>query len=270
MRAIDAYAFSDIHLIHGPCGLLAQYFLRADALARDRGVFLRVRSDFDRLLKLNEQHAASWAPLAPMFNPNHCDLSRDNAFWIEGVDEAGDTAVIHASRLYDHGARSVADDLRSLRMFYDDPSPHHAAGAHVEVSAPSAYHLCGRVAFAGALWVRPDCRRLGFSKFVPRLTRGFALTQWNAPAYWGAVEPALNEIGITRAYGSWHVEDGFTVHIPGWRGELKSLFLSMGQVTLLRDLADALAQPGAERLRRSERPITKESPARRHGMSMRS
>lgn len=269
MRAIG-YPLSDIRIAYGPCGLLARYFALADVLARDRGILLRVRADFDALLRRNKQHLDSWAPLAPMFDPNYCELSHENAFWIEGVDDSGETALTHASRLYDHGARSIADDLRSLRLFYDNPEPHLAAGAYADVSAPSAHHICGRVAFAGALWVRPDCRRLGFSKFVPRLTRGFALAQWNTPAYWGAVEPALDDIGLTRAYGSWHVEDGFTVHIPAWRHELKSLFLSMGQVTLLRDLADALAQSGAERVRRSERPMTKNSPRRRHGMSIRS
>ena len=270
MLVADKRVLSDVRLVHGPCALLARYFALADAFARNRGILLRVRTDFDRLLQLNEQNTESWAPLAPMFNPNHCDLSRDQAFWIEGVDEAGETAVIHASRLYDHGDRSIADDLRSLQVFYDDPRPHVAAGAYVDVSAPSAHHISGRVTFAGALWVRPDCRRLGFTKFVPRLTRAFALTQWNAPAYWGGVEPELHDIGVTRAYGSWNVEDGFTLHMPGWRGDLKFLFLSMGPVTLVRDLANAVAYPDDDKLRRSETPITKRSPARRHGRSMRS
>jgi len=270
MHARAHRVLSELHLVHGPCSLLARYFAFADATARARGVLLRMRNDFERLLELNAQHADSWAPLAPMFDPTHCALSSDKAFWIEGIDEAGETAVIHASRLYDHGARSVADDLESLQVFYDDPAPHLAAGAYAKVSAPAARHICGRVAFAGALWVRPDCRRMGFSKFVPRLTRALALTQWNTPAFWGGVEPALNEIGVTRAYGSWHVEEGFSLHIPGWRGDLEFLFLSMGQVTLIRDLIDALAHGVADKARSSDAPMTKTSLARRQGTSMRS
>lgn len=270
MLFADLRALSDIHLVHGPCRLLARYFALADMLARSRGILLRIRTDFDRLLELNERHADSWAPLAPIFVRKHCDLTGDNAFWIEGIDETGETAVTHASRFYDHGARSVADDMCSLQVYYDDPAPQLAAGAYVKVSAPAAHYLCGRLALTGGLWVRPDCRRMGLTKFVPRLTRALALTRWNTPAFWGAVEPELHHLGVTSGYGSWHVEDGFTVYIPSWRGELKSLFLSMGQVTLIRDLAEALSHADVDRFRRSDTPIAKTSLARRQGSSSRS
>lgn len=270
MPFADLRALSNIHLVYGPCRLLAQYFALADMLARSRGILLRVRTDFDRLLELNERHADSWPALAPMFDPRHCGLSGDKAFWIEGIDETGETAVIHSGRLYDHGARSVADDMCSLQVYYDDPEPHLAAGAYVRVSAPTAHHLCGRVALTGALWVRPDYRRIGLTKFVPRLTRALALTRWDTPAFWGAVEHELHDLGATSSYGSWHVEDGITVFIPGWRGEAKALFLSMGQVTLIRDIAEAVSHADVDRLRKNDTPIAKTSPPRRQGKSSRS
>ena len=270
MLAADKRVLSDIRLAHGPCGLLARYFAFADAFARARGILLRVRTDFYGLLALIQKEADNWSPLSPMFNPYCCNLSAANAFWIEGVDETGDPVVVNAGRLYDHGGRSVADDLRTLEVFYDDPEPYVAAGERVTISAPSAQNICGRVTFAGAMWVRPDYRRMGFSKIVPRLTRGYALTQWNTPAFWAGIEPDLDEKGVTRAYGSWHVEEGFTLHMPGWRGDLEFLFLSMGQVTLVRDLAETLAHSATDTSRRSDNPITNKSPFLHQGMRMRS
>jgi GNAT superfamily N-acetyltransferase len=167
-------------------------------------------------------------------------LRRDNAFIIEGVDEDGAAVMTSAGRLYDHGDRSIADDLRSLRVFYDRPEAHVAAGESVEVTAPAAQHLCGRVMFSGAVWVRPDYRRHGLTKIIPRLTRSYALAQWNTPVFWAYIDHDLEEIGVARAYGSWHVEDRIATHMANWRGDHDVLFMSMGQATLIRDIAGSV------------------------------
>jgi hypothetical protein len=230
-----------LYFRYGPRELLGRYADCANEMAADLGLTLRLSTDFPRFVALNAQHRDSWGALSPIFDPANADLSLGNAFFIEAVDELGDTVMTSAGRLYDHGDRSIAEDLCALRVYYDDPAPHIAAGARVEVTAPSAEYICGRVMFSGGVWVRPDYRRHGLTKIVPRLTRAVALTQWNPPVFWGAIEHKLEKIGVARAYGSWHVEDGIVAHIPSYGGKLAGLFLTMGQATLLRDLAGSIS-----------------------------
>jgi hypothetical protein len=234
--------FDQISFVHGPRDLLSRYVALAEKEMRELGVWLRVSADFHRLIALNRQNRDSWPLLSPIFNPKFNDLTGGKAFLIEGVDRLGDTVITSAGRLYDHGNRSLADDLRSLRVFCDDPAPHVAAGERVEVDAPSAEHFYGHIMFSGAVWVRPDYRRHGVTKIVPRLTRSYALTRWNTPVFWAYIDHDLDEIGVTRAYGSWHVEDGIMTHMPSWRGDHRILFLSMGQTSLIRDIAGSVTR----------------------------
>jgi hypothetical protein len=239
--------FDQITFVHGPRDLLARYVAFAEEQMRELGVQLKISADFDRLIALNGQHRDSWPLLSPIFNPKFNDLAAGKAFLIEGIDRSGDTVITSAGRLYDHGTRSLADDLRSLRVFYDHPAPHVAAGDRVEVDASSAEHFYGRIMFSGAVWVRPDYRRHGVTKIVPRLTRSYALARWNTPVFWAYIDHDLDEIGVTRAYGSWHVEDGIMSHMPSWRGDHRILFLSMGQTSLIRDIAGSVARVSQRR-----------------------
>lgn len=66
-----------ITLTHGPHDLLARYFLMADAAAREWGLRLRLRSDFDALMELNRENPDSWPPLSPAFDPAHSNLRID-------------------------------------------------------------------------------------------------------------------------------------------------------------------------------------------------
>jgi hypothetical protein len=237
---VERSILEQMSLVHGPRELIARYIAHADRAARELGVQLRLSWDFERLIALNLQNHDSWPTLSSIFNPKYNSLRRDNAFLIEGVDEDGATVMTSAGRLYDHGDRSVADDLRSLRVFYDRPEEHVAAGERIEVTAPMAEHLCGRIMFSGAVWVRPDYRRNGLTKIIPRLTRSYALAQWNTPVFWAYIDHDLEKIGVARAYGSWHVEDRIITHMPSWRGDHDILFMSMGQATLIRDIAGSL------------------------------
>jgi hypothetical protein len=258
-------------LIHGPRNLLARYIAYADDTARELGVRLRFSRDFDRLLALNRQHADSWPALPPLFDPKVSTIAADSAFFVEGIDDLGDTVVTSAARLYDHGDRSLAADLRSLRVFYDDPAAHLAAGETVEVTTPTAEYICGRVTYSGAVWVRPDFRRHGFTKIVPRLTRSYAMTQWNTPMFWMVITQQLDQIGVTRAYGSWHIDGRIAVHMPALPERLEFLFGSMGQDTLIRDIAGSIDHIVVGTSRWMDNPIAKTSPlAARQGISTRS
>lgn len=224
---------------HGPRTLLRRYAVLLERDLRELGLRLRISTDFDRMIELSKEQRENWPAPSPAFDPQYCQLTDDNAFLIECVDDFGDTVVTSAGRVYDHGDRSLAEDLRALRIFYDDARP-HVATDRVEVTAASAHHIFGRAGYSGAVWVRPDYRRHGLTKIIPRLTRSVLLTRWNTPVFWATISPHLDAIGVTRAYGSWHVENGINLHMPDWQGDFTLLFLSMGQATLIRDIAHSV------------------------------
>jgi hypothetical protein len=271
MHAVTRDILEELDSAHEPKDILKNYLAFADNEARDRGVRLRIRTDFEALLRLNEQQSDNWPSLTPIFHPECSRLDASKAFWIDGIDASGSTVVTNAARLYELGDRSLADEISRLRVFYDNPGPHIAAGDAIEISAPSVGRIHGSVVFAGAMWVRPDHRRNGFTKIIPRLTRACALIRWNPPIFWELIKPELDAIGITRAYGSWHIEDGILAHMPSWRGDLRFLFLWMNRETLIEDLTSAVFQTGTGSCRWMETPITNVSPPLRcHGISTRS
>jgi hypothetical protein len=262
----------DFAWTYGPRDLLRRYATLLERDLHELGLHIRISAEFDRLIALSKLHRENWPAPSPAFDPKYCNLSSDNAFLIECVDEFGDTVMTSAGRVYDHGDRSLADDLRALRVFYDDPAPHVAID-RVEVTAPSAYHVFGRAGYSAAVWVRPDHRRHGLTKIIPRLTRSVLLTRWNTPVFWATITPHLDAIGVTRAYGSWHVENAINVHMPQWQGDFTLLFLSMGQATLIRDIAQSVesyeANTGASRWIDTAIASKSLSPAR-HGTMSRS
>ncbi len=67
---------------YGPAPLLARFVLEGDKAARELGIRLRLRYDFDELLYLNKQKVANgtWYPLMRMFNSEHCDLTEEKPF----------------------------------------------------------------------------------------------------------------------------------------------------------------------------------------------
>lgn len=236
-NTVESRLVEQVDLVHGPRDLIARYITFADHVAHDLGLRLRISADFERLIDLSKQQRENWPPLSPIFNPKYSDLDDDTSFLIECIDEFDDTVMTSAGRLYDHGDRSLAEDLRSLRVFYRNPAPYLASGDIITVTARSAEHIFGRTGYSGAVWVRPDYRRHGLTKVIPRLTRTVLFTRWNPPVFWATIAPNLDAVGVTRAYGSWHVEQSITAHMPLWQGDCTVLFLSMGQATLTRDIA---------------------------------
>jgi hypothetical protein len=257
---------------YGPRELLARYIAQAEGMMAELGLRLRISGDFDRLIALNHQHRDSWPVLLPIFNPSYCALERDDAFWIAAIDEHGDPVITSAGRRYHFGDRSLANDLRSLRIFYDQPAPYLAAGGRVEVAAPSAFRIFGDTMFSGALWVRPDYRRHGLTKIFPRLMRSCALTQWNIPTFWMMITPELDRIGVTRAYGSWDVEPGILMRLPTSPRAIEALFCTMSQARLIRDIETSLQDYEATTVssRWIDRHITNRSSVVRQGSSTRS
>ena len=77
---------------HGPARLLATFVLQGDKAARQIGIRLRLRHDFDELLYINREQVAhgTWFRLVNHLNPEYSDLSPENSYWISGENEQGD------------------------------------------------------------------------------------------------------------------------------------------------------------------------------------
>lgn len=225
-----------ITLRHGPFDLLSRYFTTADAQAREIGLRFRLRGDFDALVELNRENRATWPALPPICDPAHSNLRIDSAFWLEGLDERGDTVVTHAARLFDLTGRSLADEIRSLRVFYETPEPHVAAGESIFIESPMASGITGRTMFAGGVWVRPDWRRFGLTRIISRVCSAYAYTRWNIAFSWGFVETRMHELGLSRAYGPYQPIDGLSFNLA-WRPGIRMVLMWMRVDTMLADLA---------------------------------
>jgi hypothetical protein len=258
-----------ITLVHGPQDVLGRYFVWADQAARERGLGLRLRTDFERLAEVNQRNRASWPPLVPSFDPKYSNLRIDSAFWVEAIDAEGETVATHANRLFDWPQTTVETELRSLRVFYEDAAAHVDAGESVVVHGATSPPITGRNIFAGAVWVHPNHRAGGLATIVPRVSRAYAYTRWNPGTTWILVEPKTLARGLPRATGPFRAESRIVTHIA-WRQGLTLVLLSMTNDALAADLARIVDQ-ATDSSRRRERPRMNASlPAERHGISSRS
>lgn len=224
-----------ITLMHGPRELLGRHFVMADAAAREWGLRLRLRSDFDALMEVNRENRDSWPPLPPICDPRHSNLRIDSAFWLEGIDDRGETVATEFARFFDFTNTNLVEEIRSLRVYYEHPEPHLAAGECVEIDAPAAKAVRGRTMYGGAIWVRPDWRRQGLTRLISHVCAAYALTRWNTEFTWGFMEPRMHARGLSRAYGPHDAADGLLVRLP-FRGDLPTVLLWMTTDALLRDL----------------------------------
>jgi hypothetical protein len=161
----------------GPIEALGRYILRADRALRDAGIRVSICTDFGEFLETNRRkRSRDWFSPLPCFSPEYCTLDERNAFWLKGVNQAGDTVMSHAIRLYVWPNTTMKDEVESLRVLYDViPDAPNARG---EASAPMAAKMSGRVGLMGALWLDPDYRGGKLAGIISPLTRAVALARW--------------------------------------------------------------------------------------------
>jgi hypothetical protein len=225
-----------IVLNYGPRELLSHYFTAVEEALLERGLLVSISTDFEKLVALNSAHRDSWVPLLPFSDPCFNDL-RD-AFWLDVRNTRGETIMTHCGRLFDWHDTTLEREIKSLRLLYNDPAPHVAAGEVIDVvDTPSASRITGRVLLTSAAWIRPDFRRHGLTKLVPRLSRAHAYARWLTKYTICFVEPHLHAIGISRAYGDYNVEDGVVFPLKQ-RGKVQYMLLWMTGETMLDEIAD--------------------------------
>ena len=131
-----------ITIEHGPRRLLARFIVAADKAARDQGLYLRVRHDFDELMFLNRTKSArgNWHPMLDYFNTECVELNAENAFWVSGENEAGEIVVTFGGRIEDWRGTNLAEQANTL--FKD-------CGQPCVVTAEGAYRISGSVMMRG-------------------------------------------------------------------------------------------------------------------------
>jgi hypothetical protein len=197
-----------ITITHGPRRLLARFILAADRAARDQGLFLRVRHDFDELMFLNRAEAARghWYPMPDMFNPEKVPLTAENAFWISGENEAGEIVATFGGRVHDWRGSSLAAQARALFYGSDQGQP-------CDVTAEGAHRISGIVASGAAAWVRPDYRRRHLSQLIPRVGKAYTCARWPLDWFFGYVTGKHADQKMPQSYG--HANVGRSVSYPG-------------------------------------------------------
>ncbi len=184
---------------YGPARLLAKFVIEGDKAARDMGLRLRLRHDFDELVQLNQQEIArgNWFRLVNMFNPEFSDVSPKNAFWVSGETPNGEIAVTWAGRVYYWPETNLAEQACEMFFGRDEGQP-------CRVTAPDAQSITGVVLSAGSVWVRPEFRGRQLSRLFPRIGRAYACSRW--PIDWtiSYVAPILVDKGVASGYGQKH------------------------------------------------------------------
>lgn len=228
----------------GPVQEIATFLLLVDNIARERGVHLRVRTDFEELATLNrrEVEQGNWYPMLPIFNPDCAQLDASNAYWISGTNDAGETVVAQAGRIFDWHGTTLADRVGTL--FYHGQDNHPP----VVVNCPPAHGVTGTVCFSGSTWFRPDYRRLGLSRILPRISRVFAYSNFETDWTMSLVPRGLVEMNIASAYGYTDIE--FGIEAPGHpNGDLDMALVRMPSQELLSDLRRFVTERTANHLR---------------------
>ncbi len=168
---------NDIVVDYGPTDVMGRLFLKADTELRAKGVNFAF-APLEELIAVNRRHSDSWRPILPIFDPACGGATPENSFALLGYDNDGACVTAQAARIYTLTKNNLKEEIESLRIFYADPARSRAEGERMEVSAPIAERIDGRVAFVGAVWYRPDFRGRGLVNVMSRAVRAYAYTRW--------------------------------------------------------------------------------------------
>jgi hypothetical protein len=224
---------------HGPTELLGKVILSADTEARRRGVFLSF-ARMEELVAANRANSASWRPLLPIFDPKCGQFSADSAFCLLGRNEAGEIVLSQAARFFDWRHTSFHEEATSLRLFYHDPASLKGEDETIEVTAPMARRISGRIAFTGAHWCRPDFRERGLPSITPRLARALAIGRWDIDLACTIMAADIYSRGVARRAGYFNSE--WTVELKNTpTGTFPAALLWSMRGSVIADLETSLA-----------------------------
>lgn len=222
----------------GPIETLGRFVLRADQILRRHGIRASLSFDFEEFNVTNQRNRHNeWFGLLPLFLTKYCRLGEENAFWLKGVDEAGETVMAHAIRLYMWQSTTMKREVESLRIMYDIVPQNTAARG--EATAPSANIISGRVGIMGALWLHPRYRGAQLASTISPLTRAVALARWYPDYCSSIVFKSGVEKGRAALYGwpAQNVEPAVRFwNLPGWQGPDLDCYLCYRTTSEIEDV----------------------------------
>ena len=252
-------------------GSLARRFLElAAAQAGKAGISLTRRHDMAALAAVNRANRESWPPLIPMFDTAQSVLTPETALWVDASNDRGETVGTYAARFFSWPHSTLAEEANSLRIFYVDPAPHLARGEFIEFAddVPSAV-ITGRTAATGALWIRPDYRRLGLTKILSRVCKAYAFELWEPSHFWSIANAVHLESGVARAWGSLKFSRGAWLCLGGL--DLSVALTVQERQRFLADIAKDVRQGVIESSRLTVTALTNTAePRPRQGIRSRS
>jgi hypothetical protein len=238
-RDAGASFLSNLVIDHGPSELLGKLVLVADTEARRRGVFLSF-AGMDELVAANRANSATWRPLLPIFDPECSRFDAASAFCLLGRNDAGEVVLTQAARFFDWRETTFHDEATSLRLFYHDPASSRGDNETIEVTAPSARLISGRIAFTGAHWCRPDFRGLGLTAITPRIARALAIARWDVDLACTIMAKDIYIRGIAENAGYFNSE--WAVELKNTpTGTFPAALLWSARASIIADLEDFLA-----------------------------
>ena len=181
---------------HGSAPLLSRLILEADKAAREVGIRLRLRTDFDALNVLNREQVAlgNWFPLLDTFKPERSGISETNGFWLSGEADDGEIVCTLAGRIFYWPDTNLEEQAVTMWYGRDEGQP-------CIVTAEAAKTISGVVQNMGSAWVRPDYRGRGLQHLLPRIARAYCASRWPVDWVIAVVRMAHVENGIANAYG---------------------------------------------------------------------
>jgi hypothetical protein len=175
---VNGPSFFDTHVIkRGDGAVLGRFFLEAEAALNALGITVH-RITMAELYDIFQSNQDSWSVLGPPFHIHETALTDDGAACFVGYDTTGRAICTNAVRYYDLGGESLTSWVRSMRFFYGDNAERVKHKFGLNLTAPMADEIKGRVVNLGAQWVHPDYRHAGINIILGLVMRAFALSEW--------------------------------------------------------------------------------------------
>lgn len=186
-------------------------FLRVhDDAAAEKGIKLSIGFDFHEYVSITRTLPTK-KPTFPNFRPDRSPIKSDEGYWMIGVDNNNEVALVEAARLYDLSDSNFAEHLESLKAFYSDPTIHAHPQDRCTCTAPSAKKITGKIAYHGDFWLRKDFRGQGIAKIMAGMLRGVSFAMWTPDFLVGLAEPWVLGKGVLAQYGYAHHEQGGSI-----------------------------------------------------------
>lgn len=186
-------------------------FLRGyDDAAAQKGIRLSIGFDFHEYVQITRSLRTK-KPTYPNFRPDRSPIESGEGYWMIGIDNNNEVALVEAARLYDLSHSNFAEHLESLKAFYADPAKHAHPQDRCTCNAPSARNITGKVAYHGDFWLRSDFRGQGIAKIMAAILRGVSFAMWTPDFLCGLAEPWVLDKGVLAQYGHAHHEQGGSI-----------------------------------------------------------